>query len=76
MELIKSLIFVLEILGLVFVIGLVVNLILDVVIIDPIMNRKMMIRKAKLFDLLIEKIQKGEDIPGITVDEIKEKIED
>ena len=75
MELIKALIFILEVLGLLFVIGVVINLILDVIIIDPIINRKMLIRKAKLFDLLIEKIKNGEEIPGIAVDKVKEEIE-
>lgn len=62
MELIKSLIFILEVLGLVFVIGIVVNLILDILIIEPIMNRKMLIKKAKLYDLAIEKFNEEEKI--------------
>lgn len=75
MELIKCLIFILEVLGLVFVIGIVINLILDVIIIEPIMKRKMIISKAKLFDLIVEKAKNGEDILNCKVDEIEKEIE-
>lgn len=62
MELIKCLIFILEVLGLTFVIGIIINLILDVIIIEPILNRKMLIQKAKMFDLLVQRLKNEEDI--------------
>ena len=73
MELIKSLIFILEVLGLVFLIGVVVNIILDSIIINPILNRKMIIQKAKIFDLIIEKIENGEDIPNFPLESVEQE---
>lgn len=73
MELIKSLIFILEVLGLVFLIGVVVDIILDVIIINPILNRKMLIQKARLFDLLIEKMKNGEDIPDFSLESVEQE---
>lgn len=73
MELIKSLIFILEVLGLVFLIGVVVDIILDTIIINPILNRKMLIQKARLFDLIIEKMKKGEDIPDFSLESVEQE---
>lgn len=73
MELIKSLIFILEVLGLVFLIGVVVDIILDTIIINPILNRKMLIQKARLFDLLIEKMKNGEDIPDFSLESVEQE---
>lgn len=73
MELIKSLIFILEALGLVFLIGLVVDIILDTIIINPILNRKMLIQKARLFDLIIEKMKNGEDIPDFSLESVEQE---
>jgi hypothetical protein len=73
MELIKSLIFILEVLGLVFLIGLVVDIILDTIIINPILNRKMLIQKARLFDLIIEKMKNGEDIPDFPLESVEQE---
>lgn len=75
MELIKSLIFILEVLGLVFLIGLVVDIILDTIIINPILNRKMLIQKARLFDLIIEKMKNGEDIPDFSLESVEQEEE-
>lgn len=65
MELINFLIFVVKVLGLIFVIGILFNLILDVVIIQPIHNREANRKKLEMFDALIKRIENGEDI-GIT----------
>lgn len=73
MELIKSLIFILEVLGLVFLIGVVVDIILDTIIINPILNRKMLIQKARLFDLIIEKMKNGEDIPDFSLESVEQE---
>ena len=73
MELIKSLIFILEVLGLVFLIGVVVDIILDTIIINPILNRKMLIQKARLFDLIIEKMKNGDDIPDFSLESVKQE---
>lgn len=73
MELIKSLIFILEVLGLVFLIGVVVNIILDTIIINPILNRKMLIQKARLFDLIIEKMKNEEDIPDFSLESVEQE---
>ena len=73
MELIKSLIFILEVLGLVFLIGLVVDIILDTIIINPILNRKMLIQKARLFDLIIEKMKNGEDIQDFSLESVEQE---
>lgn len=75
MELIKSLIFILEVLGLVFLIGSVVDIILDTIIINPILNRKMLIQKARLFDLIIEKMKNGEDIPDFSLESVEQEEE-
>lgn len=71
MELINFLIFVVKVLGLIFVIGILFNLILDVVIIQPIHNREANRKKLEMVDALIKKIENGEDI-GITDSDKKE----
>lgn len=77
MELIGFLIFLIKVFGLIFVIGILANLILDIVIITPIETRLMEKRKRELFDILIKKIEKGEEIPStIEFDVNSEKIED
>ena len=77
MELIGFLIFLIKVFGLIFVIGILANLILDIVIITPIETRLMEKRKRELFDILIKKIEKGEEIPStIKFDVNSEKIED
>lgn len=77
MELIGFLIFLIKVFGLIFVIGILANLILDIVIITPIETRLMEKRKRELFDILIKKIEKGEEIPStIEFDVNSKKIED
>ena len=70
MELINFLIFLLKVFGLTFIIGIILNLILDVVIIDPIINRKKAKKELEMFDVVIEKMKKGEDIPNLRMVEI------
>lgn len=82
MELINFLVFLLKACGLIFVIGILINLILDTVIINPIINRRIEMKKIKIMDMLIEKVKNGEDISKFKIDadtlkaEIEEKIED
>ena len=77
MELIGFLIFLIKVFGLIFVIGILANLILDIVIITPIETSLMEKRKRELFDILIKKIEKGEEIPStIEFDVNSKKIED
>lgn len=77
MNLVAFLILCMKILGLIFVIGLLFNLIIDLVIITPIETRLMEKKKRELFDILIKKVEKGEEIPNtIELDINKEKIED
>lgn len=82
MELINFLVFLLKASGLIFVIGILINLILDTVIINPIINRRIEMKRIKIMDMLIEKVKNGEDISKFKIDadtlkaEIEEKIED
>ena len=75
MELVKFLVYTLEVLGLVFIIGILFNLILDAVIIAPIQNRRIARQRAKMIDLVLEKMENGEDIPKFDIDEIEKEIE-
>lgn len=74
MDLIMFLIKALEVLGLIFVIGILFNLILDVVIIQPIHNRAANKKKLEMMDLLMQKVKNGE--VEIEADEIKEEVEE
>lgn len=74
MNLIMFLIKTLEVLGLTFVIGMVFNLILDVVIIGPIHNRVAQKQKLEMMKLLMEKVKNGEveiEANGIEEEEIE-----
>lgn len=74
MDLIMFLVKALEVLGLIFVIGILFNLILDVVIIQPIHNRAANKKKLEMMDLLMQKVKNGE--VEIEADEIKEEVEE
>lgn len=76
MALINYLVYLLKIFGLILVLGILFNLILDVVIIQPIQNRILRGKKVKLFKTLMKKIENGEEISKTDLDLIKEKIEE
>lgn len=75
MELINFLVFLFKVFGLVFVIGLIIDLILDVVIIQPIHNRTLHRKRLELLDVIIDKVKKGEDISNLVIDEGLIKLE-
>lgn len=78
MAVIKFLGMAVAVLALVFVIGVIFNLILDVVIIQPILNRQIFKRKLELMDILNDKISKCESIEKVAelnVDDIEKEIE-
>lgn len=75
MELIKFLIFVIEVFGLIFVIGLLFNLILDVVIIQPIQNRIMMKKRIEFMNIINEKLKNNEDIQIEDVQTLEKELE-
>lgn len=74
LSLIMFLVKALEVLGLVFVIGMLFNLILDVVIIAPIHNRAAQKKKLEMMDLLLQKVKNGE--VEIEADEVEEEVEE
>lgn len=76
MALINYLVYLLKIFGLILVLGILFNLILDVVIIQPIQNRILRGKQVKLFKTLMKKIENGEEISKTDLDLIKEKIEE
>lgn len=76
MIVIDFLVFLAKVFGLIFVIGLLINLILDVVIIQPIENRILQRKRLELLDTIIEKERNGETVTEDTIDELEEKIED
>ena len=61
MVIINCLWFAIKVLGLVFITGLLLNLILDVIIIEPIMQRAVKRRKLKILDIIIHKMANGEE---------------
>ncbi len=75
MELIKFLMFVIEVFGLIFVIGLLFNLILDVVIIQPIQNRIMMKKRIEFMNIINEKLKNNEDIQIEDVQTLEKELE-
>lgn len=75
MELIKFLIFVLEVFGLIFVIGLLFNLILDVVIIQPIQNRIINQKRIEFMNIINEKLKNNEDIQIEEVQTLEKELE-
>lgn len=74
MVLINSLLFVVKVLGLVFLIGLLFNLILDGIIIKPIMQRAADKKKLEILDIILDKMQNGEIITEDDVDELEEEL--
>ena len=76
MIVIEFLLFLLKVSALVFVIGILINLILDVVIIQPLWNRKANKKKLELFDVIIEKAKNGEIVTEDMVEDLEEEIED
>ena len=76
MILIEFLVFLLKVLGLAFLVGIILNLLIDVIIINPIENRIMQKKRQELFDVIIERIKNGEDIEIEKIhEEADEKIE-
>lgn len=75
MELIKFLMFVIEVFGLIFVIGLLFNLILDVVIIQPIQNRILMKKRIEFMNIINEKLKNNEDIQIEDVQTLEKELE-
>lgn len=67
MNLIIFLIEVLKVLGLIFLIGIVFNLIIDVIILRPIQNRIMNKKQEELMDAIIKQIKKG----NITIEDLE-----
>lgn len=74
MVLINSLWFVVKVLGLVFLVGLLFNLILDAIIIKPIMQRAADKKKLEILDIILDKMQNGEIITEDDVDELEEEL--
>lgn len=74
MVLINSLWFVVKVLGLVFLVGLLFNLILDGIIIKPIMQRAADKKKLEILDIILDKMQNGEIITEDDVDELEEEL--
>lgn len=76
MIVIKFLLFLLGVSALIFFIGILINLILDVVIIQPLWNRKANKKKLELLDVIIEKAKNGEIVTEDVLEDVEEKIED
>lgn len=74
MELIAFLVKTLEVLGLLFLIGIVVNLIIDVIIIRPIYVRAVNKQKLDLMDSIIKQISEG-NVDLETLADVKEKMD-
>lgn len=76
MGLIEFLIYVVKVFGLIFVIGFLFNIILDTIIINPIQNRRLENRRIKIMDILITRLENGEDISEIGLEEVIKEIEE
>lgn len=74
MELITFLVQVLEVLGLIFLIGILINLIIDVIIIRPIYIRATNKQKIDLMDSIIKQIKSG-DLKLEQLEEIRKAFE-
>lgn len=74
MGLITFLVQVLEILGLVFLIGILINLIIDVIIIRPIYIRATNKQKIDLMDSIIKQVKSG-DLKLEQLEEIRKAFE-
>ena len=67
MNLINFLIEVLKASGLIFLIGILFNLIIDVIILKPIQNRAMNKKQEELMDAIIKQIKNG----NITIEDLE-----
>ena len=74
MVIINFLWFAIKVLGLVFITGLLLNLILDVIIIEPIMQRAVKRRKLKILDIIIHKMANGEELTKEEVESLDEEL--
>ena len=75
MNLISFLVDILKVVGLIFLIGIVVELIVSVLIVTPIKTIIGYKKKSRLLDILMEKVANGEDLTNDDVQELEEKIE-
>lgn len=74
MELIAFLVKTLEVLGLIFLIGILINLIIDVIIIRPIYIRATNKQKIDLMDSTIKQVKSG-DLKLEQLEEIRKAFE-
>lgn len=74
MELIAFLVKTLEVLGLIFLIGILINLIIDVIIIRPIYIRATNKQKIDLMDSIIKQVKSG-DLKLEQLEEIRKAFE-
>ena len=74
MELIAFLVKTLEVLGLIFLIGILINLIIDVIIIRPIYIRATNKQKIDLMDSIIKQV-KSSDLKLEQLEEIRKAFE-
>lgn len=74
MELIAFLVKTLEVLGLIFLIGILINLIIDVIIIRPIYIRATNKQKLDLMDSVIKQLKDG-DLKLEQLEEIRKAFE-
>lgn len=74
MELIAFLVKTLEVLGLIFLIGILINLIIDVIIIRPIYTRAANKQKLDLMDSIIKQVKSG-DLKLEQLEEIRKAFE-
>lgn len=74
MELIAFLVKTLEVLGLIFLIGILINLIIDVIIIRPIYTRAANKQKIDLMDSIIKQVKSG-DLKLEQLEEIRKAFE-
>ena len=74
MELIAFLVKTLEVLGLIFLIGILINLIIDVIIMRPIYTRAANKQKLDLMDSIIKQVKSG-DLKLEQLEEIRKAFE-
>lgn len=74
MELIVFLVKTLEVLGLIFLIGILINLIIDVIIMRPIYTRAANKQKLDLMDSIIKQVKSG-DLKLEQLEEIRKAFE-
>ena len=75
MELLNFLVFAAKVVGLIFIIGLLLDLIVDVVIMTPIKSIMAARRKKQIMDLIINKLENGEDLEKEDVENMKKEID-